>query len=105
MRDLVVKVKDVCTVYFTHFPYYIYHLGNHTSNMAVAGIGSGLLKCQLLLWCSNIGLTIVFYHRNTESCNTKHMNLFLFGTSIATQLFALQQTLYLTKLLKRRNYI
>jgi hypothetical protein len=104
MRDLFEKAKDVCTVYFTRFPYYLYHLGNHTSNMTIAGIGSNLRKCQLLFWCSNIGLSIVFYQRNTENSNTKHMNLFLFGTSIATQLVALQQTLYLTKILKR-NYI
>jgi hypothetical protein len=105
MRDLVEKIKDVCVVYFTHFPYYLYHLGNHTSNVKVAGIGSSLQKCQLLFWCSNIGFTIVFYHRDAESSNTKHMNFFLFGTSIAIQVFALQHTLYLTKMLKRRNYI
>ncbi len=104
MLSLPPKIQDICTVYFTNFPYYIYHLGNHTSNMTIAGIGSSLQKCQLLFWCSTIGLTIVFYHRDAENCNTKHMNLFLFGTSIATQLFTLQQTLYLTKMLKR-NYM
>jgi hypothetical protein len=72
--------------------------------MAVAGIGAGLQKCQLLFWCSNLGLSIVFYHRNADNCNTKHMNLILFGTSIATQILVLRQTLYLNRLLKR-NYM
>jgi hypothetical protein len=103
MRDVLEKIKDICTVYFTHFPYYIYHLGNNTSNGAVARIGSALQTCQILFWCSNIGLTVVFYYRNSENCNMKHMNLIIFGTSVATQLFTVHQTLYLTKMLKRKN--
>jgi uncharacterized membrane protein len=102
MSNLIDNIKDVCTVYFTNFPYYIYHLGNNTSNIAVAGIGSGFQRCQTLFWCSNIGLSMVFYYRNAEDSNTKHMNLIIFGTSIATQIFVLQQTLYLIQLLKRK---
>jgi len=70
--------------------------------MALTGIGSGLQRCQLLFWCSNIGLSMVFYYRNADNSNTKHMNLIIFGTSVATQVFVLQQTLYLTKMLKTK---
>jgi hypothetical protein len=45
--------KFLCA-YFTRFPNSLYQSALNNGNMALAGVGLGLIRCQIVFWIINI---------------------------------------------------
>jgi len=48
------KLQKFLYVYFTQFPNLLYQCASNHSNMALAGVGLGLIRCQIIFWIINI---------------------------------------------------
>lgn len=57
-------ISSILAVFFTNVPYKIYKVGNFTSNMALEGIGLGLITAQKIFWITNIGMTVAVYYKS-----------------------------------------
>lgn len=60
----ICKLDILYIIYFTPFPYYLYNSTLNSGNMALNGIGLGLIYYQRLLWISNIGLILSILYSN-----------------------------------------
>lgn len=54
----LIQAKQIFYVYFTQFPRQLYAQGTNYSNMAYAGVGLGLMRCQIFFWISIVTLII-----------------------------------------------
>ena len=68
-------IKKILYVYFTNYPYLLYHKSNNYGNLALSGIGLGLIDSQRMFWISNSGMAIFIFSRNYV--NLYHMNIFI----------------------------
>ena len=57
-------IGSILAIFFTNVPYRIYKVGNITSNMAVKGIGLGLITAQRIFWITNVGMTVAVYYKS-----------------------------------------
>ena len=57
-------IGSILAVFFTNVPYNIYQIGTDTSNMAVEGIGLGLITAQRFFWITNVGMTFAVYYKS-----------------------------------------
>jgi hypothetical protein len=57
-------IGSILAVFFTNMPYRIYKVGNITSNMAVEGIGLGLITSQKIFWITNASMAVAIYYKS-----------------------------------------
>ena len=75
-------------VYFTYFPHMLYTKGNCSGNMAISGIGLGLMNSQKMFWISNILICILFFTKNNYlNAFLYSMCIYLYTRSLATVYF------------------
>jgi hypothetical protein len=68
-------ISDFMYVYFTPLPYFIYKESTNNGNLAISGIGLGLIDCQKMFWISNIHGCILIY--NIQNIKLYYLNIFL----------------------------
>jgi hypothetical protein len=95
IKDIFIKIKYIVYVYFTYLPYSIYNNANKIGNLAISGIGFGLINCQKVFWISNIGTFIIFYNKTDK--NLYYLNIILFFIFSFSYIISLLKTIYLIK--------
>ncbi len=92
----VIQAKKIYKVYFTQAPIKLYVQGTNYGNMAYAGVGLGLIRCQIFFWIGIVSLIInliIIYKYNIYFVYCICLlNIFILYT-------VLLKTLNLTKLL------
>ena len=74
-------MKPFLYTYFTTYPYWLYQRATSCGNMAYAGIGLGLIRCQQLFWISNTTMAVVVLFRNEMAYYITFL-LLLFGIGL-----------------------
>ena len=69
-KDIYFDRNDIIETYFTSLPYLIYNRALNSSNMALNGIGLGLIQCQKVFWFSNI---LVIFNIYLYIANNKYI--------------------------------
>lgn len=59
-KNIFITIIHILLIYFSNLPYYIYSHANKNSNLALVGLGIGLLDAQKLFWISNFILLIKY---------------------------------------------
>ena len=98
------KINYFLYVYFTPYPQYIYKKANDRSNLALSGVGLGLIHSQMAFWVAN-GITLssliimIENNYNYDYFEITHVNvcIFTFCTFLYTASF--MKTNYLYKFL------
>lgn len=62
LKQILLCITNILGVCFSSFPYLVYNQANESSNLAFAGVGLGLIRCQQLFWVSNVILGVVFFN-------------------------------------------
>ena len=86
------QLQKFLYVYCTPFPNTLYCQASNHGNMAFAGIGLGLIRCQIYFWISNIisilSLSVIFnYNINYYLINGLYC-LFIINMFILYRVFA-----------------
>lgn len=91
----------IINVYFTLYPQILYNNSVNNGNMALAGIGLGLIYSQRMFWISNLSICILTFYKynNYEYINSQYMLLFLYFIPISIYILSLLKTIALIKYL------
>lgn len=68
-------IKKILYVYFTNYPYLLYNYSNNYGNLALSGVGLGLIDAQRIFWISNTGMIIYIFSKNFV--NLYYINVFI----------------------------
>lgn len=69
------NLKKILYVYFTNYPYLLYNNSNNSGNLALSGVGLGLINSQMMFWISNTGMTFFIFSKN--NINLYYINVFI----------------------------
>lgn len=97
IKDIFIKIKYIAYVYFTYLPYSIYYNANKSGNLAISGIGFGLINCQKIFWISNVATFTIVY--NQTDINLYYLNIILFFICSCSYIISLLKTIYLINLI------
>jgi hypothetical protein len=95
INQLYTNSDKIIYVYFSPFPYYIYNKSNDIGNLALSGVGLGLIQCQKMFWFYNFGMMLFLYYKNNNLYYTNNFILFLFYCLYTLSLY---KTMYLLSL-------
>ena len=96
--NIIKTIKYTLYTYFTYFPYLVYNYSVNNGNLALAGIGIGLIHLQHLFWILNTVVLVIIY--NFQNVNLYYINIFLFIFCIFLYIISLSKVIYLINLLK-----
>ena len=96
------KLQQFLCVYLTQFPNILYNHGLNNGNMAIAGIGLGLIRCQIFFWINKIILIISLFTFNYD-LNYIFFYILLCIFNIKILYFVFLETNYLIKLLNYKE--
>ena len=86
--------ESIARVYFTNFPNQLYNIGNRNGNMAIAGLGLGLINAQKLFWIANAGFIIFLCNASTS-----YIDILLFCFCTYLYIVSFLKLVYLTHIL------
>uniref|UniRef100_A0A6C0HYJ3 Uncharacterized protein n=1 Tax=viral metagenome TaxID=1070528 RepID=A0A6C0HYJ3_9ZZZZ len=86
-------------IYFTQFPYVLFHKATQVGNMGYAGVGLGLIHSQQMFWVSNSCVGIVVYN-NMYNVNYFYTNCGLSILSFILYILSFNKAINLLVLLR-----
>lgn len=88
-------------IYFTLYPQILYHNSINNGNMALAGIGLGLIYSQRMFWLSTLSICMITFYKynNDDYANSQYMLIFLYFIPLFFYLLSFLKTIALIKYL------